>query len=113
MTATTPGSRSKPDLEADDPNTPTVRITLDEANALADRGEFDHLAKQPTPHEGPELGDDFWQNAELVEPKAKVVVSVRVDPHVLEHFKAEGPGHLTRMASVLRAYVNAKEKQAS
>ena len=55
----------------------------------------------------PELGDDFFRNARLVMPteKTKTPVTMRVDTDVLEWFKGQGKGHLTRMNAVLRAYV--------
>ncbi|MBO0905818.1 BrnA antitoxin family protein [Jiella sonneratiae] len=58
--------------------------------------------------EGPELGPEFWAKAERVEPRGKKSVHLRVDQAVYDYFKAEGPGHLTRMNAVLRAYVDAK-----
>ena len=36
----------------------------------------------------------------------KTMISFRVDPDVLEHFKASGPGYQTRMHAVLRDHVN-------
>ena len=38
---------------------------------------------------------------------AKQAISLRVDPSVLEWFRAQGAGWQTRMTSVLRAYVEA------
>ena len=35
----------------------------------------------------------------------KKSVHLRVDPEVLDFFKSEGKGHLTRMNAVLRSYV--------
>ena len=42
-------------------------------------------------------------------PKAhrKSAISLRVDPEVLNWFKAQGPGYQTRMNAVLRAYKDA------
>jgi uncharacterized protein (DUF4415 family) len=41
-------------------------------------------------------------------------VTLRVDPDIIEFFKSQGPkGHLTRMHSVLRAYVDAQRKARS
>ncbi len=37
----------------------------------------------------------------------KVAISLRVDPDVLEWFKAQGPGYQTRMNAVLRAFRDA------
>lgn len=55
-----------------------------------------------------ELPDGFWDDAEIVDLKNKVAVSLRVDPDVLDFFKAQGKGHLTRMNSLLRSYVKAQ-----
>ncbi|MGH8223463.1 MAG: BrnA antitoxin family protein, partial [Woeseiaceae bacterium] len=37
----------------------------------------------------------------------KAAISLRVDPEVLEWFKAQGPGYQTRINAVLRAYMKA------
>lgn len=37
----------------------------------------------------------------------KAAISLRVDPDVLEWFKAQGPGYQTRMNAVLRAFKDA------
>ena len=63
-----------------------------------------------------ELDDSFWENARLQPPlfppeesaPKKVSVHLRVDQDVLDWFKAQGRGHLTRMNAVLRAYYEAK-----
>ena len=41
-------------------------------------------------------------------PSAKKAVSLRIDADVLDWFKAQGPGYLSRMNAVLRSFVNAK-----
>ena len=84
------------------------RISLDELRAKHDRGEVAKPVAASEP--SPELPDDFWEEAELVLPKAKTAISMRVDPDVLEYFKDQGGGHLTRMHAVLRAYVDAHKK---
>lgn len=57
--------------------------------------------------ETPELGEDFFKRAKLVMPEgvSKKTVTIRMDDDVLEWFKAQGKGHLTRMNAVLRAYM--------
>lgn len=58
----------------------------------------------------PELDEDFWARAQVTEPRTKPVVSLRVPQEVVDHFKAENPkGYTGRMASVLAAYVEAKQ----
>lgn len=54
----------------------------------------------------PELDETFFRTARLVMPaKSKTSVSLRVDQDVLDFFKSEGKGHLSRMNAVLRAYM--------
>ena len=48
-----------------------------------------------------------WSKAKLVIPQPKKHINLRVDADVLEWFKAQGRGHLTRMNAVLRAYMDA------
>jgi len=38
--------------------------------------------------------------------KTKVRVTMRIDPDVLEHFKAQGPGWQTRMGKILEEAAN-------
>ena len=56
----------------------------------------------------PDLPTDFWDDAELVNhTRTKEPISLRIDSDILEFFKAQGKGHLTRMNAVLRSYVEA------
>jgi uncharacterized protein (DUF4415 family) len=62
-----------------------------------------------------ELDDSFWEGAVIMPPMVprKVSVHLRVDQDVLDWFKSQGRGHLTRMNAVLRAYYEAKRKSSS
>ncbi len=53
----------------------------------------------------PELEDNFWEKAKLVEPIVKKAISLRVDSDLLEWFKNQGKGYQSLMNSVLRSYV--------
>ena len=55
----------------------------------------------------PEMDEEFFATARLVMPPgtSKKAVSMRVDEDVLDWFKAQGRGHLSRMNAVLRAYM--------
>lgn len=48
-----------------------------------------------------------WTQARLVMPRPKRSIHLRVDPDVLEWFRGQGKGYLTRMNAVLRAYYEA------
>lgn len=90
---------------------PDIRkATLDEIEEMDRRGEL-----YETRPDAPEydLPDDFWENAEVWQPMTKTPVTMRVDPDILDFFKEGGKGHLTRMHAVLRAYVDAKRREAS
>jgi len=52
-----------------------------------------------------------WTRAELVIPRPRQSVHLRLEPEVVDFFKAGGKGHITRMQAVLRAYVDAQERR--
>ena len=72
---------------------------------MKERGEI----RPPRP-DAPEydVTPGFWENAVPYVSLQKKSVHLRVDGDVLEWFKAQGPGHLTRMNAVLRSYFEAK-----
>jgi uncharacterized protein (DUF4415 family) len=51
-----------------------------------------------------------WVEASLRETTRKKLISLRVDPAVLDFFKAQGPGYQTRMNAVLAAYMQVKKE---
>ena len=53
----------------------------------------------------PELDENFWNEAEMIQPKNKKAVSLRVDRDVLDWFKGQGKGYQSLMNSVLKSYV--------
>jgi len=87
-----------------------VRYTLDEIEAKIARGESRTRKDAP---EAESLGEEFWSKAKLVMPRTKEAVSLRVDADVLEWFKSQGPGYLTRMNAVLRSFVAATNKSSN
>ena len=87
---------------------PTKTVSLDELRKMEKRGEL-HAARGEA--EVLDLAEGFWNDAEVVLPVAKKAISMRVDPDILEFFKSQGNGHLTRMHAVLRAYVDAQLKR--
>ncbi len=56
----------------------------------------------------PELDDEFWKNAEWIEPDKTLPLTIRVKESVLDYFKAGGKGYQTRINAVLESYVRAK-----
>lgn len=87
------------------------RITLEEALKIKGKTDWERLRTMGD-FEGNDE-DDFevdWTRAELVTPEPKKMISLRVDPDVLDFFKAQGRGYQTRINAVLRAYKEAQEK---
>ncbi len=52
-----------------------------------------------------------WTRARLVMPARKRSVNLRLEPDIIEFFKAQGGGHIRRMQAVLRAYVDAHKHE--
>ncbi len=59
----------------------------------------------------PELGREFWKNAELVDPDKTQQVTLRIKRSVLEFFRAGGKGYQTRINQVLESYVKSRREQ--
>ena len=75
----------------------TVRYTLTEIKQQIARGKDKTRADAP---EGPKEDSKFWNRARVVVPPGKTSVHLRVDSDVLEWFKKQCDGHLTRMNAV-------------
>ncbi len=84
----------------------TRKYSLEELRELRERGETETRADAPVFS----LEPDFWENARVVmPPPGKSSIHLRVDTDVLDWFKAQGRGHLTRMNAVLRSFMEAQE----
>ena len=85
----------------------TKTASHEELKAMKERGEI-----SPPRSGAPEIDmpDGFWDGAQIKMPMPKIPVSLRVDQDILEYFRDQGSGHLTRMHAVLRAYVDAHRK---
>ncbi|HEX3938131.1 MAG TPA: BrnA antitoxin family protein [Xanthobacteraceae bacterium] len=83
---------------------------LDEIDEMARRGA---LAPTRPDAEEIELDRSFWDHARMIPPLApnKSSVHLRIDSDVLDWFRCQGRGHLTRMNAVLRAYFEAKRER--
>ena len=82
------------------------RYSLDELQALYERGEDKTRPDAPVYP----LEPGFWDNARVVMPPGKKSIHLRVDTDVLEWFKSQGRGHLTRMNAVLRSFMEAQKR---
>ncbi len=83
--------------------TATTRVSLGDLRGRKGRTRADAP-------DAPDLGQDFWDKAKIVQPEPKKSVHLRVDADILDFFKAQGKGHLTRMNAVLRSYVEAQRR---
>jgi uncharacterized protein (DUF4415 family) len=83
-----------------------VRHSATQVKRLRAGGAGKTSAKAP---EAESLGAEFWSKARVVTPLGKTSVHLRLDSDVVEWFRANGKGHLTRMNAVLRAYVDAQK----
>ncbi|NRA85929.1 MAG: BrnA antitoxin family protein [Rhizobiales bacterium] len=84
----------------------TKRTSLSEIATMQKNGELHHDVNAPI---GESLGEDFWDNATIIEPQSKTSVHLRLDSDIFDFFKNQGKGHLTRMNAVLRSYVEAHQ----
>jgi uncharacterized protein (DUF4415 family) len=88
----------------------TKKYSLDELRELRARGKTKSRADAPALSLDPE----FWDNAHVVmPPHGKSSIHLRIDSDVLEWFKEQGPGHLTRMNAVLRSFMEAQKQHGS
>ena len=78
------------------------------------RSRLKELAERPEEQidysDIPELGEDFWKNARLVEADRTTPVTLRVKKSVLEAYKSLGKGYQTRMNAVLESYARTLRK---
>jgi uncharacterized protein (DUF4415 family) len=102
---------SLPGVWDDEPDTDIRTATLDEIEEMARRGE---LAPTRPDAQEIELDDSFWAHAKWMPPlfPRKASVHLRLDQDVLDWFKGQGKGHLTRMNAVLRTFVYSQKNRA-
>ncbi|MEM1038768.1 MAG: BrnA antitoxin family protein [Pseudomonadota bacterium] len=87
-----------------------IRVTLDQAKAHRGKTDWSNLPADEDidTSDIPEWTQEMFDNAQMVSPGPKKSIHLRVDEDIFEFFKNQGPGHLTKMHAVLRAYVDAK-----
>ena len=56
----------------------------------------------------PSIDPASFKKMEIRMPKPKELVSIRIDPDILEWFRHEGKRYQTRINAVLRSYVTAR-----
>ena len=58
----------------------------------------------------PDLGPQFWKQAQVVDPGKKKPITIRIDRDVLAWFKGRGGRYQVLMNQVLRQYMEGLEK---
>lgn len=86
----------------------TVNYTLSEIKEQITQGKSKTRQDEP---EAEPIDENFWKQAQVVMPRGKTSVHLRVDSDVFDWFKQQGAGHLTRMNAVLRSYVDAHKNK--
>jgi uncharacterized protein (DUF4415 family) len=66
-------------------------------------------APAPAAEAPPASGE--WTEGEILLPRAKRLVSLRIDADVLDWFQSGGKGYQTRMNAVLRAWMESKKSR--
>lgn len=60
----------------------------------------------------PELDEQFWADAKLVEPDTTQHVILQIKKSVLEHFETNGAkGYKPRISAVLESYMRAQKRR--
>ncbi len=86
-----------------------TRMSLDEIRRMKSQTDWERVQAAPD-HEDEQEFEVDWSKARLVEPEPKKLISLRIDPDIVDFFKQQGKGYQTRMNAVLRAYMEAVEK---
>lgn len=71
------------------------------------RDEVERLAEE----DDGTLPEGWESTVEIGVPQRRHPVHIRLDPEVLRWFKAHGPGYQTRINAVLRAFVQARQRE--
>ena len=67
-----------------------------------------HAAIEADPEAHP-TDEAFWEDAEVVLPRRKELVTMRLDADLLEWLRQE-PGYQTKINAILRTYMKAKQR---
>ena len=87
----------------------TRQFSLESLRERRDRGQTATRADAPARS----VDAEFWASARVVlPPPGKASVHLRLDTDVLDWFRAQGKGHLTRMNAVLKAYMESQRRRS-
>ena len=60
-----------------------------------------------------ETDASFWEDAEVIMPKQKVHLSIRLDEDVVAYFKKRGKGYQSKINAVLKSYITTQKKRVN
>ena len=80
------------------------QYSMKQIETMIAKGDYSQTSKDTPEHE---IDPGFWENAKIIQPPVKKSVHLKLEAEVLEWFKAQGKGHLTRMQAVLKSYYEA------
>jgi uncharacterized protein (DUF4415 family) len=84
-------------------------MSISEIRTLKDETDWERLRNMDDSEidysDIPPLDEDFFRNAVFRPPRIRKMVSIRLEEHILEWFKRQGPGYQTRIQSVLKYHV--------
>ena len=85
----------------------TAVMSLDEVRKIRSQTNWDKVGSNGDYAGDAEIDVD-WSRVEVVRPEKKIMISMRLDPDILEFFRSQGPGYQSKINAVLRSYMNAK-----
>ena len=94
------------------PRSRTRKVPIGRMDVARVRRMTEREIKSTSPPELANLPADFWDDAVLVAPVIKQAISLRLDPDVLEWFRAQGPRYQSRMNAVLRTYMTQMRRRS-
>ena len=81
---------------------------LNRIDAMSERELVRTIARDP---DWANVPADWYKGAELVMPRRKKLITLRLDPDVVEWFRRQGAGYQTKINAVLRAFIGAQRGQ--
>jgi len=94
------------------PRSRTRKVPIGRMDVARVRRMTEREIEATSPPELANLPADFWNDAVLVPPVIKHAISLRVDPDVLEWFRAQGPRYQSRMNAVLRTFMTQMRRRS-
>lgn len=91
------------------------RYTKSQLKRLKDQTEYkrlDSMSDEDIDYSDiPDMEDEFWAKAKVIDPGPKKAVSLRIDPDVLDWFKHQRGRYQYLMNQVLRRYMNVQKRK--